>query len=100
MQIVIAAFTARDGQSAVAGIHHEEYVFGRNRFRDVLKIGHRNRLAFEIARVSVPGNDVAEIAPARQAPRRSMTGEEYEHAIFALHVIGIGKSVSQSGKDP
>src|SRR3974377_790202 len=49
----------REGQAAVAGVHHEQRVLGGNSLRDVLEVRHGDRAAFEVRKVGVPPNAVA-----------------------------------------
>jgi len=90
---------ASQGEAAVAGVHDEKNMFGRNGFGDVLKIGHRNGQAFVVGQVSVDGDDVAEIASGGEMACCAMPGEENEDAVFTLDKIRVGQLVSEKGQN-
>ena len=86
---------AREGQPAVAGVHHEEGMLGGDGLADVLEVGHRDGLALVVRRVRVDGDDVPEAPAVRQLAGDAVAREEDEHAVIALHLGRVRQHIAQ-----
>jgi hypothetical protein len=90
---------AGQAQAGVAGVDDEEGVLGGDGLGHLLQLGHGNGVGLQVVEPGVHRHDIADLAPAGQAARAAMAGEEDEDAVIAPDAFGIAEALVQRLQD-
>mmetsp|Transcript_5556 Transcript_5556/g.21343 ORF Transcript_5556/g.21343 Transcript_5556/m.21343 type:complete len:905 (-) Transcript_5556:936-3650(-) len=93
------AAAAREAQAGVAGVDDEQRMLGRDGLGHLLQLRHRDRVGLQVVQAGVHRHDIAHLAAAGQLARAAVAGEEDEHAVVALHALGVTEAVVQRLQD-